>query len=136
MIDVDDRHWPLVIYRFNGVVTMSELEAYLKRQDEMLSRRELTMALVLTDKVKMWDTPVLKRQAEWVKEHRDILRRYSLGVALVIQSPLVRGMLRAILWMQPMPQPHAVCSTSAEALEWLRGRAAAAHLRVELPAAL
>lgn len=134
MIDIDERHWPLVVYRFRGNVTLPELEAYLKRQDELLARQQPTASVVLTEDVKLWDTPVLRRQAEWIKQNQDLLRRYSLGAALVIDSPIVRGMLRAILWIQPMPQPHTVSATVEGALAWLRERVARANLHIDLPA--
>ena len=136
MIDIDERHWPLVVYRFRGGVSLAELEAYLQRQDELLARQQPTASAVLTEGAKLWETPVLRRQAEWIKQNQDLLRRYSVGAALVLHSPIVRGMLKAILWMQPMPQPHVVCATVPDALAWLRERLSRANLHFELPAEL
>jgi hypothetical protein len=42
-------------------------------------------------------------------------------------------MLKAILWIQPMPQPYAVCSTVEEALRWLRERVASANASIAVP---
>src|SRR5215471_11476687 len=106
MIEVDERLWPLVIFRFRFRPSMEELEAYLARQDAMLARREPMVSLVLAEEAKLWETAVLRRQADWIKHNQDQLRQYSLGAALVLQSPIVRGMLKAILWIQPMPQPY------------------------------
>jgi hypothetical protein len=98
MIEIDDRYWPLVLYRFSGEVSLSELNEYLDRQDELLGRKQMTGSIVLTENLRMWDAAVLRRQAEWIRQHLDALRRYSIGAALVIQSPVVRGMLKAVLW--------------------------------------
>jgi hypothetical protein len=133
MISIEDRYWPLVLFRFSGKVTLEELNVYLKRQDEFMLRNQKTGSLVLTDNLKMWDTPVLRRQAEWIKQNLDALSRFSVGAALVINSPIVRGMLRAILWIQPMPQPHLVCSSPDEGLRWLRARFMAADVALTLP---
>jgi hypothetical protein len=133
MIDVNDRYWPLVLFRFSGTVSLPQLNAYLKRQDEQLARREHMGSLVLTEDLRMWDAPVLRRQAEWIKQNEETLRRYSVGAALVIRSPVVRGMLKAILWIQPMPQPYVVCSEIDEALRWLHARFLAANVQVQLP---
>ena len=133
MIEVDEHLWPLVIFRFRFRPSMEELEAYLARQDVMLARREPMVSLVLAEEAKLWETPVLRRQAEWIKEHEALLRQYSLGVAMVMQSPIVRGMLKAILWIQPMPQPYTVCSTVEEGLRWLRERVASAHASITVP---
>jgi hypothetical protein len=136
MIDIDERHWPLVIYRFRGEVSLTELNAYLVRQDELLARHQPTASLVLAEEIKLWATPVLRRQADWIKQNQELLRRHSVGAALVLQSPIVRGMLKAILWMQPMPQPHAVCATVDDGLAWLRERVRRANLPLDLPAKL
>jgi hypothetical protein len=133
MIDVDERLWPLVIYRFRGLVSMDEMNQYLARQDVLLARNTPTLSLVIATETKLWETPVLRRQADWIKQNQDLLRRYSLGAALVIQSPIVRGMLKAILWIQPMPQPYAVFSTVEGALGWLREQLAKAKAQIVVP---
>jgi hypothetical protein len=133
MIEIDDRHWPLVLFRFSGEVSLAQLNEYLKRQEEFFERGTPMGSLVLTENLRMWDAPVLRRQAEWIKQNVAVLRRYSVGAALIIHSPVVRGMLKAILWIQPMPQPHVVCSTADEALRWLRARFLAANISVALP---
>ena len=133
MIEIDDRLWPLVIFRFRFRPSMDELERYLARQEDMLARKQPMISLVQAEQAKLWETPVLRRQAEWIKEHEALLRQYSLGVAMVMQSPIVRGMLKAILWIQPMPQPYTVCSSVEEGLRWLRERVASAHASITVP---
>ncbi len=133
MISVDERYWPLVLYRFSGDVPLAELERYLARQDELLGRKQPTGSVVLTENVKMWDTQVLRRQAQWIKTNEELLRRYSVGVGLVIHSPIVRGMLKAVLWIQPMPQPYIVTASVDEALKWLRDRFLAQNITIEMP---
>lgn len=44
--------------------------------------------------------------------------------AFVLASPLVRGLLTAILWISPMPAPHEIVATVAEAEAWLNERLA------------
>lgn len=136
MIEIDDQHWPLVIFRFHGEVSPAQVEAYLERQEKFLARCEHMVSLVFADQVKMWDVPLLKRQAAWINHHQELLRRYSLGVAFVLRSPIGRGMLKAVLWMQPLPQPHAVCGSVEDALRWLRQRVAAANPSFPLPSKL
>ena len=134
MIHIDDQYWPIIVFRFSGQISMTELEGYLAWQDKMVARCLPNASLVVTENLRMWEMPVLRKQAAWIKEHEPLLRKYSVGAALVITSPVVRGMLKALLWMQPMPQPHYVCSSTAEALVWLRDRLRAA--RVALPQGL
>jgi hypothetical protein len=133
MVDIDERAWPLVVFRFRGRTTMEELERYLQRQEAMLARQQPMASLVLAEEAKLWETPVMRRQAEWIKARKDELRRLSLGAALVIPSPVIRGMLKAILWIQPMPQPHTVVATPEEGLRWLREQVRRANAAIAIP---
>jgi hypothetical protein len=120
MIQIDQRRWPIVVFTFRGVVTPAELEEYLQTSERILAKGERYAGVVLADEVKPLDVPLMRRQAAWIKEHEAALRRQSLGVAFVIGSPMIRGVLRAILWLQPMPQPHTLVSTEEEAIAWVR----------------
>ena len=133
MIEVDERAWPLVVFKFRGRTTMEELEGYLARQDAMLARQQTMVSLVLAEEAKLWDTPVMRRQADWIKAHKDELRRLSLGAALVIPSPVIRGMLKAIMWIQPMPQPHTIVATPEDGLRWLREQVRRANAPIAIP---
>ncbi len=117
-IHIDDSRHPLVIVTFTGVATDAEFETYLDEMKRNLERRRPT-AMVL-DATNAGSTPPThrRRQAEWLKEHEALLKQYSAGTAFVITSPLVRGALTAILWVQPMPASHTVVATRHEAEKW------------------
>jgi hypothetical protein len=136
MIDIDDRQFPLVIYRFSGEVSLAELDAYLKRQEELLSRGKPIISMAIAQDLKMWEARVLRRQASWMKEHSELLRKYLLGAAIVISTPAVRGMLKAFLWIQPIQQPYRVCADVPEALAWLRTRCREAGASIQLPSSI
>ena len=65
-------------------------------------------------------------QANWMRDNEAQIRQRTLGIAFVISSPAVRGVLKAILALQSMPAPYRVESTAADAEAWLRERLAAA----------
>jgi hypothetical protein len=132
MIEVDDRHWPVTIFRFTGRTTLDELDAYLGLMEGLLARGErdgYSAGIVIQKKMRMWESALVRRQAQWMKANAERLRKNSLGVALVLDNPLMRGLLRAILWVQPMPQPHTVVGTVGEALSWVEKRLAAVNLK-------
>ena len=62
-----------------------------------------------------------KLAADWMAEHEALLKKTTMGVALVFDNALMRGALQAVLWMQPMPVPHRVFSTMEEAEGWVEG---------------
>ena len=130
-IAIDERGWPLVVIAFRGPVTDAEFDGYLSGQSARLRRRE-KLAVVI-DAIQAGETPAKqrKKQAEWQREHHDELEHYMAGMAFAIASPMIRGILTAIFWMQPLPCPHHVSPTFDGAVSWARGQLHRAG--VELP---
>jgi hypothetical protein len=121
-IHVDDSALPLIVVTFEGSVDDHEFERYLARLDA-LWKRKARSAIVL-DATRAARTPATqrRRQAEWMKVNDELLRTYSAGTAFVISSPLVRGGLTAILWLQPIPTAYVVVATRPEAERWARAQ--------------
>ncbi len=119
MITVDETLWPLVIFRSRGVLNDAQFDQYLRAYDRVLGRRELYAALFDAREAKPLEVGHAKRQAKWIADNSEALKKYNVGIAFVIPSPMIRGVLKAILWMRPMPQPHIVFQTVHEALPWL-----------------
>ncbi len=132
--EIDDSRFPLVVVRFVGLLTDEDFRAYLERAEAVRSRGPNAAIL---DATHAGYLPARQRrmQAEWMKRHREMLRRNSLGSAFVVPSPLIRGVLTAILWIADMPGPHVVVETYAEAEEWVRAKLDAAGLEPKKPAA-
>jgi hypothetical protein len=122
-ITIDESRRPIVTVRFKGSATDEEFRAYLRDMSEqILARRQKTVTILDAG---TWSTSTATQrqlQAEWLREHKDELKRFSLGSAFVIRSPLVRGVLTAIFWIQPMETAHVVVPTVAEAEAWARDR--------------
>jgi hypothetical protein len=127
-IDTDESRWPLVVITFRGVPTDEEFEAYLEGQTRIVQRRERFASLV--DARQAGQMPPVQRriQAEWMQQHHDALRSFALGVSFAIESPIVRGVLTAILWLAPLPQPYYIAATMEDAERWAVGRLRAAGL--------
>ncbi len=122
MIEVNESQWPLVVVTHSGKVTLGDLEAYFAVQGAWLAAERLHVVMVVVRDLQPWESAVIRRQATWIKEHQSALRRCNPGVALVLPSLWLKGLLRAILWLQPLPQPYVVCGTVEEAMAWLGER--------------
>ncbi len=125
-IEIDESRRPLVVVTFRGTARDDELDAYLETMTRILLRGE-PVATVL-DATRSGITPPLqrRRQAEWQRQHADLLRRHAIGAAFAINSSAVRGVLNAILWLAPLPHPYHVAATLADAERWAVARLRAA----------
>ncbi|GAB4207499.1 MAG: hypothetical protein OHK0013_25190 [Sandaracinaceae bacterium] len=122
-IHVDDTRHPLVVVTFEGDVTDAEFVRYLaEMESRVLVRRRLSATVFDATKAGATSARQRRMQAEWMEKNEEALARYSAGSAFVITSPLVRGTLTAILWLKPLPVPHVVVGTFAEAEQWCRDR--------------
>lgn len=115
---VDESRFPLVVVTFREVADDREFDAYLDRMSALVRRQKKNVVILDASEAGAAPASQRKKQADWITQNSELLRAHSLGTAFVISSPLVRGMLTAIFWLQPMPNPHAVVGTYAEAERW------------------
>ena len=117
---------PLYVVTHQGVITEEEFEAYLTDVARTMYQVQSTRRILIQDATDSAPTPpkLRRRQADWLKEHEARLKDLTIATVFVIPSGFVRGVLTAILWLQPLPMPHHVCSTLADALTWAEKRLA------------
>lgn len=114
-ISVDTAAWPLVRVTYVGTVDDAHFERYLDAQAGLLERKEPYVIVFDARESGMPSAKQRQRMATFTRERQaDISRRCRRGV-FVISSPLIRGALTAILWLQPLPFPHDVVATIEEA---------------------
>jgi hypothetical protein len=59
-----------------------------------------------------------RTQADWNSAHEALMQQALLGVCFVASSVVMRGVITAVLWLKPMPVPHAVCAEIDQAVQW------------------
>jgi hypothetical protein len=132
VITPHDRYFPFIVHVFAGTTTKRQLDTWLGQLDALLDRGGKTLTVVVAHDLKMWDPAMLRQASEWMRTRKERIASHGLAFAFVLPSPVIRGMLKAILWMSPLPAPHHDTSTVADALTWLRPLAQSN--RVPLPA--
>ncbi len=132
-IRVTDRT-PLVIVEFFGAPDDDEFARYLAKI-EALAEFGASRPQVAGDRgAILFDTTHASRpitasqrrmQAEHMRRMKTTLRstasQNATGVCFVFTNSIVRGVLTAILWLQPMSERYEVCSTRELAETWCRG---------------
>jgi hypothetical protein len=113
----------LSTFVFEGELSDEEFDGYIARLEELITRRTPYVVVVEATRSKAMSGKQARKMADWTKLRAEELRTYCRGIAFVIPSLFVRGILRAIFTMQPPPYPSKVVETTEQALEWLRPRA-------------
>lgn len=131
-IRVLDRY-PIIVVEFEGFPDDAQFAAYLAALDEISARQaQFNFGNVDARAVIVFDTtgstrPItasqrkmqaayVRRTWEQVPEHASV----RSAVCFVITNAIVRGVLTAVLWLQPMREVHKIFATRLEADQWCR----------------
>ncbi|HEU4404153.1 MAG TPA: STAS/SEC14 domain-containing protein [Polyangiaceae bacterium] len=118
-ITIDTSGWPLVRITFLGEASDEAFQRYLDEYAALIKRG---LYVTIYDARASRNTKAKNRrlQAEWLRKHDAIVRRNCLGVAFCVSSPLIRGAITAVFWLQPPPMPYFITESIAEAEAWAR----------------
>ena len=120
-IDLVDTQRPLYVVAIHGVPTDEQFQGYLDWMVEVAGRGPHAMVIDATHSG-MVSARQRKMQAQWMEEHEELNRRTTAAMSFVLPNPLLRGLLTAILWLQPMPCPFSVVSTRARGVRYCEAR--------------
>jgi hypothetical protein len=99
--------------------TDDDFQRYLASCESLMVGEQLySIVLVAMPDSPMPKTRHARAQATWMKSHDAQIARHVASMAFVLPSPLARGVLRAVLQMQPLPVEHRVFRREAEATAW------------------
>jgi hypothetical protein len=129
-IHVDRSCLPVVIVTMQGVVPDAEYVAYLDEMSAMMAGRQSRIAIVDGTMSEMNSPKHGRMQANWLRKERDALASLNFGTALVINRPVVRFSLSAMLAFAPIPGTFKVVSHLGEAASWASQRLTSLGLSV------
>ena len=125
-IRFEDTRWPLAVITFEGEPSDADFDGYLATLARYIGRADrerIRYGCVLdATTVTGLSASQRKRMGDWMRTHAVETERACAGIAFVISSGVVRGLLTAIFWLAPMPTAHTVVATRAEAERWVLGR--------------
>ncbi len=125
-----DRKGLVLVVRFHRGATEPEFDEYLATYTKTLeAEARLGVVFVTAPTTPMPPARQVRLQAAFMKDYRALIEQRIVGIAFSLPSPLMRGVLRGILMIQPMPCPHTVLGTEAEGVAWLKARLWTDHVR-------
>lgn len=112
-----EAHAPLYVVAFDGVPTDEEFQRYLDWMVDVAQRGDHAMVLDATH-AGLLPPSQRQMQSRWMREYDELNRERTVAMSFVLPNPLLRGLLTALLWAQPMPCPFNVVSRRRSALDW------------------
>lgn len=123
MLEIAKLDWvPLTCVRAVGSPSDEELAESLERiarvvADDVRLGRKTVMIMDMRQAAPL-SASQRRTSSAWMKQHLQRFSQASFGTAFAIESPLVRGVLTALLWFQPMDVPHEVVRDVDDAMRW------------------
>lgn len=125
---------PLSCLRPIGHPSDQELADSLQTITSLLEddRRLLRKSVIVVDlrKAGPLSAPQRRTSSEWMKKNLELYKQCVLGGAFVIDSPIIRGVLTALLWLSPLDMPYEIVGTLDDAVRWAISRFDAARVPV------
>jgi hypothetical protein len=122
-IEIDRRQPSLVVVRFHAAASDLEFQRYVDAYRTILETEPRFGAVYVTaPSLPLTPPRQVRAQAKLIKEKAALIAERVVGVAFSLPSPLMRGVLRAVLMLQPMPCPYTVVGTEAEGVAWVKAR--------------
>ena len=118
--NTDLSHYPVVVVTIPRLrVPDADVLAFIDGQREMLGRR--TPHVLMCDARAGHVMPATQRKmfGDWLKEAEPATRRYTAGMAIIVDNGLIRGALTAVLWVVEPACPTKAVATWAEGAEFL-----------------
>jgi hypothetical protein len=129
-IEIDGSQDSLVVVRFHRGPTDEQFRQYLADYTLVLEEQPRFGAVfVTTPEMPMTPPRQVRLQAQFMKQCRERIEQRVVGIAFSLPSPLMRGVLRGVLMIQPMPVPYTVVGTEAEGVAWVKARLWTDHVR-------
>ncbi len=119
--DVDASGHPVIVVRFTGEPSTDDNFAlYLKEVQACYDKGERLAIIFDATEASLPRYPHIQMQAQWLKDHWELMSTWCSGTAYVIPNGMVRGVLNMIFTLQKQPVPYTMVANVELAMEWVR----------------
>ena len=109
--------------RYDGRPGDASFQAYLETYTDLVYRRVPYATVYSTlPGARIPSGANARQQAAWMKREQPMIGEFCQGLAFCLPSPLMRGVLRGILKMQPISAEFVVVDKEADAIAWAKAR--------------
>ncbi len=118
----DETAWPLLYVRFPSKPLCDEGFEYFIERYTMVVERRIPFATILDSRgLTTAITPnQRKRLTVWFEVTGPLAGEHHFGIAVLISNALIRGALKAVTWLAPIPVPVKPFGSIADSGPWVR----------------
>lgn len=121
--EFDRSDYPLINITFTGEKPTDEnFQAYLEGSYQNYEHREPIALVFDATNAAIPGLRYQKQQADWMREHDELIRTYCLGIAYVVPNPLIRQVMRAIFKLQQNATAFKVFAEREAGVAWAQER--------------
>lgn len=111
--------FPIITISFTGEKESKEnFEVYLQELGKNYETKEQFALVFELTKAPLPKIAYQLKQAAWMKDNEELIKKYCLGVAYVIPGLIMRNVLQFIFSVQQNPVEFKVFATYQEGLNW------------------
>jgi len=118
----DETAWPLLYVRFPSKPLSDEgFEYFIERYTATVERR-VPFATILDSRglTTAITANQRKRLTEWFEVTGELAGEHHFGIAVLISHAIIRGALKAVTWLAPIPVPIKPFGSIADSDPWIR----------------
>ncbi|HWB78338.1 MAG TPA: STAS/SEC14 domain-containing protein [Nannocystaceae bacterium] len=115
---IDAAHAPVLVVELHDRLTAVDIETFLQTGEGYIARGEPYAFVFVPRGMAVPSFAELKTLIAWMRAHKRDLDRWYRAQALVTESAVMRGALRAILSLSPIDAPQLVTADLDEAIAW------------------
>jgi hypothetical protein len=118
----DQSEFPVVIIRFTGVSSTDEnFGDYLAEMTALYDRQEDLAIVFDAREASLPSLRHQKMQAQWLQDHKALLKKHCRGTAYVMVTSSARIILLMIFSFTSQPVPYKTFSNMPDAEAWVSG---------------
>jgi hypothetical protein len=126
-MSIDESRFPVVVIECWDRMDDDDVVGFLAGGQRWLTRKRPYAIIVVARQAGIPAIATLKPALQWMKDRKADLDRWHRGFALVTDSAVVRGAMRAILVLRPMSAHQLVTASRDEAIAWAQELVAHGH---------
>lgn len=121
-LSFDDNAWPLLYIRFPSTPLDDQgVEYFIRRYSAIIELRIPFVSIIdsrgLSNSI---SANQRKKLTEWFDVSGPLASEHHHGIAVLINNAIVRGALKAVTWVKPVPVPIRPFGSIADAAPWVR----------------